>query len=320
MAAFFDGPNLRGTQTPLRIYNSVHEMCSDPNVVSLMDKYYAYNIQENAAEIQRLQGRDLSPMEREHVISNALRWAGGRDFEEAKAYFLRGADEDEVHEARELLNKIDIEVHGVQGEVWKPQFYGAYPVVPDYLAGDPLCMRTKEQDENEQAPVRVVLDIGVPAKTPQRVIAKRAAAATAFVMKLSETRPVELWIADAGYDEVLKRDYGWRCKLDMPTNMAQVMAAFNPSVNRMLMLHYAHQLAGGKGHYDRASLLFALNGVAGGYPAQYRRELVKYLQLDKDDIVLHTLLDTDAMEAIDLNPVKWVKDMLLEHGVQADDY
>lgn len=305
------------TQMPIRIYNSVHEFCNAPDIADFGDRIFTAHL--NHAE-KNAGGQPLTEWHTNNIKQQVMHWYGGRDFKASKEYFQRGADEDEIADARALMNQIDVEIHGVHGEVWKPQVYGAYPCVPDYLAGDPMCMRMKELDESEQAPVRVVLDIGVPARTSHRVIAKRAAAATAFAMKLSEQRPVELWIADAGYNEKLRRDYGWRCKLDMPTNISQVMAAFNPSVNRMMMLHFAEQISGGTNSLTEAGLMFVLNGVAGEHGELYRQELVKYLQLDKDDIVLHTLLNKEDMAQIDRNPAKWVMDMLTKYGVQAEDY
>ena len=246
-------------------------------------------------------------------------WAGGRSFKQAKDYFRNGATESELCSARELLNQIDIHIHGVKGDVWKPQPYGAYPIVPDYLNGDPMSMRSKEQDESYIAPIKVVLDTAVTCDIDVETIARRAAAVTAFTMKLSERRPVEVWIAHGLHHSHKRLDIGWMVRLDAPVNIAQVMAAYSPSVCRKLDLNMAEHLSGSNGVYSGEHYPISLKGI----DVHDNRELYAsifrdVLKLAPDDLVLGPAGSFD-MEDIDCNPVEWVKNMLIRYGFEAED-
>lgn len=259
------------------------------------------------------------------AISDRLdAWTGPRNFDASKEYFVSGAPEHELRDARNLADKIDVEVHGHTGEQWTPQVYGAYPIVGDYLAGDPLNMRAKEQVEFDAAPVRVFLNIGVAAGMNEGTILRRAAAAAAFTMKLSERRPVELWTGIAFHNRRLNADVGYRVKLDMPMNLSQVIAAFNRSVCRVLSFPIAECLANmddPNATFSQDSFAFELKGYD-AYKVLERPDYVKalreYHNLGPDDIVLDAGILTDCT-LIDANPVKWVKEMLAKYGEATED-
>ncbi len=261
-------------------------------------------------------GADIAPID--DVFNRVGHgWAGYRDFAQSREYFLAGASEAETKPARDLLNAIDVEVHGHKGDVWAPSVQGAFPCVHDWLIGSPTAMRSKVQEETECAPVRVVLNISVAAGVNQHTIAHRAAAAAAFAMKLSEHRPVELWAAVAVRNDDNMTDCGFRVKLDMPINLSQVMAAFNPSVCRRLAIAYCHTFSGGTS--NQFSYSFNCGGAS---PYEDRDKFVRNmraaLKLGEDDIVLDAGILSDVQQ-IDRNPVQWVKDMLAKYGEQTDD-
>jgi hypothetical protein len=256
-------------------------------------------------------------------LQNTDSWTGPRNYNASREYFKRGADESEMRNARDLMDKIDVEVHGHVGEQWTPQVYGAYPIVPDYLAGDPLCMRAKDRIEFDGAPLRVVLNIAVAAGMGEHTIARRAAAAAAFAMKLSERRPVELWMSVAVHNRLLRADVGFRVKLDMPMNLSQVIAAFNRSVCRVLMFPMVEYAATGdvNAPFTQDSYAFELKGLDAYSDRErpyYMQAFREYQNLDHDDIVLDAGILTDCNE-IDTNPVKWVKDMLAKYGEATED-
>ena len=275
-------------KSEFRVYDSVHEFCS----------------------------ADIAPID--DVFDRMGRgWAGNRNFAKSREYFLAGASEAETKPARDLLDAIDVEVHGHKGGVWAPSVQGAFPCVHDWLIGSPTAMRSKVQEETECAPVRVVLNITVAQGVNQHTIAHRAAAAAAFAMKLSEHRPVELWAAVAARNDRNMTDCGFRIKLDMPLNLSQVMAAFNPSVCRRLAITYCHTFS--EGAPNEFNYTFNCGGVS---PYTNRDKFVRNmraaLKLGDDDIVLDAGILTDVQQ-IDHNPVQWVKDMLAKYGEQIDD-
>lgn len=247
-------------------------------------------------------------------------WTGPRSLKEATDYLRRGASESETKEARDLVNKIDAEIHERAHHQWAPSPFGAYPVVPDYLAGDPFSMRHKVSVASDAAPVHVVLNISVAAGMKAGTIAKRGAAMAAFAMKLAEHRPVELWISSAFHNSTGRADVGWRCKLDMPMNVSQVVAAFDRSVCRVMNFSLLEYLTTGEGgQYTNDSYPFVLKD-ADAYQSrdrfvQYFRE---YQKLEPDDVVLDAGILTDC-NLIDRDPVRWVKSMLAKYGEVAED-
>lgn len=247
------------------------------------------------------------------------KWAGGRTFEDAKDYYRRGADEDELRAARDLIDQIDIHIHGVKGDVWKPQVHGAYPIVPDYLAGDPFSMRWKELDEQVLAPMKIILDTGVSCDVSSTTLARRAAAVTAFAMKLSERRPVEVWIAHPLNHSTRNMDIAWMTKMDAPVNISQVMAAYNPSVCRKLDLNMAEHLSGSNGAYSGEHYPLSIKGMDVHYNrAGYAKAFREVFHVGPDDLILGPAGSFD-MDDIDANPVEWVRTMLMQYGFEAED-
>lgn len=123
-------------------------------------------------------------------------WYGGETLPEALQYAQRG-NEALVPMAEEMMAQIAAEVD-TRGFERVASPCGAFPVVGDFLAGRPDCMRRNVP--NHHGPVRLIMDTtssgGIDAEDLQR----RGAAFLALVMTLAQERPVELW---------------WTCALDM---------------------------------------------------------------------------------------------------------
>jgi hypothetical protein len=124
-----------------------------------------------------------------HNFGNA--WCGGLDLAETLNRAENG-DESNVERANELLEQIDGAVE-TPHRMWAPAIGGAYPMVPDYLAGHPMSMRYLEQQVSDTTPISLYISImasaGVDAETMQR----RGIAALALVLKLQQIRPIELY-------------------------------------------------------------------------------------------------------------------------------
>lgn len=267
------------------------------------------------------------PFPPKKVNAEAPAWRGARGgfrgytLDTSKEYFLNGAKPDQIEAAKQLMDKLNAEIHESQHHVWQAAPYGAYPVVPDYLMGNPFSMRAKVTEQSTHAPVKIVMYIGVAAGLSQDQIAKRAAAMAAFAMKLSEHRAVELWMSDAGYNNVINRDVVFAVKLDSPINISQAVAVFQIPVNRMLALSYMEYQSMGNIIGQTASpYYFQLKGISayGGRGVPFMNAFKEYLELSEEDIILGPGILTDAT-AIDADPVKWVKDMLAKYGEQTED-
>src|ERR1700743_93913 len=118
---------------------------------------------------------------------------GHRNMREAVYYCERNLGENHMRPARALVDKIDASFRDRERDQWAPSPYGAYPVVPDYLAGDPFSMRLKHRDEDNRAPIRYYIEAVVSGGTSQRDMEQRAAGIAALVMRTAEERPIELY-------------------------------------------------------------------------------------------------------------------------------
>ena len=119
-------------------------------------------------------------------------WWGGDSRSELLKQCSFG-DNRHVAAAEALLSKINAEIE-IPRPQWQPQVFGAFPVVPEALAGEIECMRMLSSPEEESSPVRVFYDPTSSAVIDAKDLQARGCAALALVMALSAIRPVELWV------------------------------------------------------------------------------------------------------------------------------
>jgi len=101
-----------------------------------------------------------------------------------------------VADAEMLIEKISANVETTRS-VWEPAVAGTYPIVPDYLTGHPLNMRRRTHVTNENAPIKIYLDLTSSAGVDSRDLAKRGIAFLALAMLLTRSRPVEMHVFTA---------------------------------------------------------------------------------------------------------------------------
>lgn len=102
-----------------------------------------------------------------------------------------------VPRAEALLNKLDLAVSTEQ-RTWIPSIYGAFPSVPDYLAGNPESMRRMYPTASDMAPITVWYYMSVSGGLTAEQVMNRGLAALALVLKLGQTRTVHLKLVDNG--------------------------------------------------------------------------------------------------------------------------
>lgn len=98
-----------------------------------------------------------------------------------------------VSEAETMLDKLSSIENGDALREWSPSVCGAYPIVPEFLAGHPLCMRSL-QASDKLAPVSLYACSTLSSAISVSDMLKRGTAILALAMKLQQTRPVELYI------------------------------------------------------------------------------------------------------------------------------
>ena len=106
---------------------------------------------------------------------------------------MRHGDPEAVARVQKVLDKVDASFRDRESVQWLPSVAGAYPVVPDFLAGNPECMRQRQNIEDDRSPLRIFFSVTVSSGVDIGTAQKRGAAAAALAIRLSEDRPVELW-------------------------------------------------------------------------------------------------------------------------------
>lgn len=148
-----------------------------------------YNDAAAAAEEIR---RDLGYPNEAGSWSKASAWCGGESGDDAITFATVGNDA-LVPMAEQYLSKIESGGIETTRATWSPSLAGAYPIVPEFLAQRPDCMRRRMDEQGERHPVRVYVDSTSSGGIEAEELKKRGAAILAFVMALAQERPVELW-------------------------------------------------------------------------------------------------------------------------------
>jgi hypothetical protein len=97
-----------------------------------------------------------------------------------------------VPEAEKLVEQFMLDAPEVTRNCWQPSPCGAYPIVPEALAGIPTSMRRQNQVADDRAPIRIIVDLTVSAGIDHETIRERGAVLLAFVMMASKTRQLSL--------------------------------------------------------------------------------------------------------------------------------
>lgn len=128
-----------------------------------------------------------------HFANSANPWHGGESFTEAAIYAEKGNDA-YVPEAEKMLDKISADLIDIPMPQWKADLCGAYPIVPDFLAGNPEPMRRRVNDISDRSPVRIYVCTTSSGGINATVLKRRGAAIMALVLALAPVRPVELYV------------------------------------------------------------------------------------------------------------------------------
>lgn len=241
----------------------------------------------------------IQAMAKPFVYGWDVQFCGGRSAPAAIKDARHGRD-DLVAEATRLVDRIaDLDVE-LPKRQWHASQAGAFPCVPAYLAGDPESMMQFVDESSDVSPVRIFVATTLSYDVRQHDIMRRGASILAFLMKVSQIRPVELYVY--GEMDTAKAGFGWNTpviKVDtapLHLGIAANMLASGSFV-RGLMYNWAQSTIGFNGHwmFDYGSLDKRTQAAREGFNA------------GPTDLVLGGLLSgTDIVR----NPEKWIRDTI----------
>jgi hypothetical protein len=228
-------------------------------------------------------------------------WLGGT-IDGALHDLRNGGNEKHVSAARALLDKIMPSLPASHVEAWSPDIAGAYPSVPDFLAGAPDCMRRRIRQESDSAPVHILINTVSSGGIPAADLTRRGVACLALAMALQATRGVRLYIAATlhGADTAGRTEYLVRVPSE-PLSLAEACTILcDGAVTRGILY--------GLGRHE--------NGFDGGWPRgasgagiTYMRGLAARAGMPEDTIILTppSLGHGDDLPEMKRDPVAWVK-------------
>lgn len=96
-----------------------------------------------------------------------------------------------VPAAEALIAQLECSVEAPRS-TWAPSRAGAYPMVPEAIAGLPDAMRRRVPASDDRSPLRVVIDLTSSAAISHQMLERRGTAYLALAMFLANERPVTL--------------------------------------------------------------------------------------------------------------------------------
>ncbi len=242
-----------------------------------------------------------------NYVADCDDWTGYIDHATACKKALDG-DNSYVEEAEKLLDKLDASIEMPQA-TWQASIYGAYPIVPEFLAGSITPMRHRVEATNDTTPIAIYVSTTCSAVIGSSDMLKRGTAILALVLKLQQVRPVELYLlaethgrTDGEYLQVIRIE-------SKPVDIS--VAAF-------VLCHvgFARHLTYG--------VAKALDGFNGSWPNNYQSggkgwemHVREVLEMSPNDLYIGAARAWDDMIK---HPVEWVNAQVKQFlGMREDE-
>ncbi len=231
------------------------------------------------------------------------RWAAG-ERREAIHGALYG-DEQYVPGALDLLAKVDLAIPPTEGMGFVHAPFGGRADIGDWLAGSPTPMRRRKNLVVDRGTVKVLVSFGPSASLGADVLVPRGQAIMALIMKIQQSRPVELYL----YDETQMKQTGIPCYFligveSRPLSLAHVgFAVSHPGFFRHVGLGAEYQQGA-----EASSWPQDYRVVGGGY--EERRN--ERMGIEPQDVILSSAVDWNPLIR---RPVEWIKAELERIGI-----
>jgi hypothetical protein len=151
-------------------------------------------------------------------------WTGGETWDQAVKRARQG-NTDLVPQAEALVDRLTVDAQRDM-RTWLPSRAGAYPVVGEYLAGRPECMRRMTPDLSDRAPIRLYVELTSSAGVSASDMVKRGTAILALTLLLNMQRSVELHVL-VGLDASADGNKASFCVVPLGTSPIDISLACN---------------------------------------------------------------------------------------------
>jgi hypothetical protein len=123
-----------------------------------------------------------------------LEWFGNVPDIETAIRMTKFGEPGLVQQSDALLTQIEDYTDETPRREWVPSPAGVYPIVPEAISGSPTPMRQIVAARSVYGPMNVYINTSASQMYDKHTLLKRGIAILALVRKLSEIRPVDLWI------------------------------------------------------------------------------------------------------------------------------
>lgn len=229
-------------------------------------------------------------------------WASG----ERKEIVAKALDGDNafVPGALDLLERVDVAIPPTTGHASVRSPYGGRVDIGDWMADSPTPMRRRSKQRVDRGPVKVMVSFGPSSSLGQDVLVPRGQAIMALVMKIQQSRPVELYL----YDETcIKGNEGIACYFlirveSRPLSLAQVgFAISHPGFFRHLGLGAEYECGAEASHWPQDM-----------YREGYNPRRDSRMGIEPQDVILSSATDWNPLIR---KPVEWIKAELERIGI-----
>lgn len=117
-------------------------------------------------------------------------WFGNQTYQQIIERANHG-DDSLVAEAEKLIAQLDADIE-LEHREWLASPHGAYPVVPEAIAGSPTPMRHQTRVPAENQPIGIWIDLTSSAGVSYDLIRKRGIVVLALLLKLQQIRAIDL--------------------------------------------------------------------------------------------------------------------------------
>lgn len=225
--------------------------------------------------------------------------------------FMANGDARYVAKAEALLDKIARVANGVPEVAWESSPVGAYPIVPEYLAGHPMPMRCNQESET-LAPISIYVATTCSGGITQEELMARGVAVLALVLKLQRIRSVNLYVTCETAGKRTSDDYIQVIPIhSKPLSIAHATYALT-SAGFVRRLTYACAKEFSGSDYVHWSYNYHKLGGSDRSPA-YESWIRKQLDMTPEDLYIFPSYLGDLSTT---DPVAWVNSQLARYNVK----
>jgi len=236
-------------------------------------------------------------------------------------------DETHVKKAQSIVKQLSINIETPRNE-WYREQYGYFPDVDAYVQGQPQDMWMQRTIHEDRSPIKMWVGLTSSAMIDERDLISRGAAISAFVIAMSNIRPVVLVpFVTLGssrraneraytYDSIGRRrqdkshrdDANWGVRnmiiswniSTQPLILSEVMALTRPEVCRYMGIEACRHLFGQDASEDPSF----------HHDSFDEDKMRQHLNAAPDDLYLPPLHGYDPLIS---NPVKWIQDQITRY-------